>query len=150
MKKAFLVTASLMTRVIADENATDEEIINLAKDRLKHQFENNYLDIIEEVLEDIKSPCTEEEQNTIHSFDEILTNGPYKGLTVKAVADKYPGYLLKTQKTTTEIREKLLSLVRSRCNRLLSEGQSLDDYDSYISDRRHGPSGKFTDHEASF
>lgn len=150
MKKAFLVTASLMTRVIADENATDEEIINLAKDRLKHQFENNYLDIIEKVLEDIESPCTEEEQNTIHSFDEILTNGPYKGLTVKAVADKYPGYLLKTQKTTTEIREKLLSLIRSRCNRLLSEGQSLDDYDSYISDRRHGPSGKFTDHEASF
>ena len=150
MKKAFLVTASLMTRVIADENATNEEIINLAKDRLKHQFENNYLDIIEEVLEDIESPCTEEEQNTIHSFDEILTNGPYKGLTVEAVANKYPGYLLQTQKITAEMREKLISLLRIRCNRLLSEGQSLDDYESYIFDRTHRPSGKFTDHEASF
>ena len=150
MKKAFLVTASLMTRVIADENATNEEIINLAKDRLKHQFENNYPEIIEEVLEDIESPCTEEEQNTIHSFDEILTNGPYKGLTVEAVANKYPGYLLQTQKITDEMREKLISLLRIRCNRLLSEGQSLDDYNSYISNRRHGPSGKFTDHEASF
>lgn len=150
MKKAFLVTASLMTRVIADENATNEEIINLAKDRLKHQFENNYLDIIEEVLEDIESPCTEEEQNTIHSFDEILTNGPYKGLTVEAVANKYPGYLLQTQKITDEMREKLISLLRIRCNRLLSEGQSLDDYESYIFDHTHRPSGKFTDHEASF
>lgn len=149
MKKAFLVTASLITRVIADENETDEKIIALAKDQLRHQFENDYNDIVEEVLENIECPCTEEEQNTIYSFDEILTDGLYKGLTVEAVANKYPGYLLKTQKTTTKIREKLLSLVRSRCNRLLSEGQSLDDYESYISDRRHGPSSKFTDHEAS-
>lgn len=150
MKKAYLVTASLMTRVIADENATDEQIIALAKDGLRRQLENDYNDVIEEVLEDIECPCTEEEQKTIHSFDEILTDGPHKGLTVKAVADKYPGYLLQTQKITEEMREKLMSLLRSRCNRLLSEGQSLDDYDSYISDRRHGPSGKFTDHEASF
>ena len=126
MKKAFLVTASLMTRVIADENATDEEIINLAKDRLKHQFENNYLDIIEEVLEDIKSPCTEEEQNTIHSFDEILTNGPYKGLTVEAVANKYPGYVLQTQKITPEMREKITMTVAITAPELWFIGQISD------------------------
>lgn len=61
MKKAFLVTASLITRVIAEEDATDEQIIRLAKDRLRHQFENDYNDIIEDVLEDTESPYTEKE-----------------------------------------------------------------------------------------
>lgn len=66
MKKAFLVTASLITRVIADENETDEKIIALAKDQLRHQFENDYNDIVEEVLKTSNVPVRK--KNRIRSI----------------------------------------------------------------------------------
>lgn len=35
MKKAYLVAVSPMVRVVADENATEEEVISLAVDKMR-------------------------------------------------------------------------------------------------------------------
>ena len=57
MKKAHLVYVSIATRVVVDENATEQEIIQLANARIINNiivdgiFEN-----VEEVLEDDECP----------------------------------------------------------------------------------------------
>ena len=55
-KKAFLVTASVCTRVVVDADATDEEIMDLAKARLLNNLNSDFYDNIEEIVEDRECP----------------------------------------------------------------------------------------------
>ena len=61
MKKAFLVTANVTTRVVVDVPETIDEfaydnIIQQAKDRLINNLTNDYTDQIEDVREDTDCP----------------------------------------------------------------------------------------------
>jgi hypothetical protein len=57
MKKvAKIVCISLMTRVIVDENATDEEIVLSAKDNFKAKVEGELMDNLEEIYDDEECP----------------------------------------------------------------------------------------------
>ena len=64
MKKAFLVTANVTTRVVVDvkvgENNSDDydKIIQQAKNRLINNLSNDYTDQIEDVREDVDCPYT--------------------------------------------------------------------------------------------
>jgi hypothetical protein len=55
-KVAKIVCVSLMTRVIVDENATDEEIVNVAKDNFKKKVEGELMDNLEEIYDDEECP----------------------------------------------------------------------------------------------
>lgn len=56
-KVAKLVTVSLMTRVIVDEDATDEQILDAAKPRFQAKLDNNELmDNLEEIYDDDECP----------------------------------------------------------------------------------------------
>lgn len=75
MKKAFLVTANVTTRVVVDVPETIDEfaydkIITEAKDRLIHNLNNDYADQIEDVREDKDVPY-----NPIN--DDIVDNTPH-------------------------------------------------------------------------
>lgn len=60
MKKAVLVSFSLMTRVIVDENATDEEIIAKARPRIQAKIDNDELgDNLDEIEDDEEIPYGE-------------------------------------------------------------------------------------------
>ena len=60
MKKAVLVSFSLMTRVIVDENATDEEIIAKARPRIQAKINNDELgDNLEDIEDDEEIPYGE-------------------------------------------------------------------------------------------
>jgi hypothetical protein len=69
MKKAYLVYVSLATRVVVDENATEQDIIELANAQIMDNiifdgiFEN-----VEEVLDDDECPYDAD-------FDDIQTIG---------------------------------------------------------------------------
>ena len=69
MKKAYLVYVSLATRVVVDENATEQDIIELANAQIMDNiifdgiFEN-----VEEVLDDDERPYDAD-------FDDIQTIG---------------------------------------------------------------------------
>ena len=53
---AKLVTATVMTRVLVSEDATDEEVQAIAKSRLLSNLENDYEDNIEEIKLDLECP----------------------------------------------------------------------------------------------
>jgi hypothetical protein len=56
-KIAKLVTVSLMTRVVVDENATDEQILDQAKANFQEKIDNNELgDNLEEIVDDTECP----------------------------------------------------------------------------------------------
>ena len=60
MKKAVLVSFSLMTRVIVDENATDEEIVAKARPRIQARINNDELgENLESVEDDEEIPYGE-------------------------------------------------------------------------------------------
>lgn len=67
MKKAFLVDFGFTTRVIADENATDDEIAQLAIEHIKDNMTEDGIgcyvccDNIGEICEDTECPYTEQE-----------------------------------------------------------------------------------------
>ena len=76
MKKAFLVTANVTTRVVVDVPETIDEfaydnIIQQAKDRLINNLSNDYIDQIEDVREDTEYPYTP-------SDDDIVTENTPK------------------------------------------------------------------------
>jgi hypothetical protein len=54
---AKVVTISLMTRVIVDENATDEQIVDAAKSKFIEKINNNELmENLEDIVEDTECP----------------------------------------------------------------------------------------------
>ena len=55
-KKAYLVTASVCTRVVLPEGATDEEIMDVAKERLLSNLNADYYDNVENIVEDFECP----------------------------------------------------------------------------------------------
>ena len=76
MKKAFLVTANVTTRVVVDVPETIDEfaydkIIKEAKERLIHNLNNDYEDQIEDVREDTDCPYTP-------SDDDVVTKDTLK------------------------------------------------------------------------
>ena len=75
MKKAFLVTANVTTRVVVDVPETIDEIaydkiIQQAKDRLINNLTNDYTDQIEDVREDTECPYTS-------SDDDVVDDTPH-------------------------------------------------------------------------
>lgn len=56
MKVAKLVYLTLVTRVVVDENATDEQIIDVAKDRFIDQIEMEIDEHIEDIVDDEECP----------------------------------------------------------------------------------------------
>ncbi len=57
MKVAKLVSVSLMTRVIVEEDATDEQIMEVAIPRLSNNlFNDGILDNVEDIKDDTECP----------------------------------------------------------------------------------------------
>lgn len=56
MKVAKLVYVSLMTRVVVDENATDEEILEKCKVHFIDKIENEIFDHLESIEDDEECP----------------------------------------------------------------------------------------------
>ena len=54
--KAKLVSATVITRVIVPDNASEETILESAKPRLLWNLINDYTDLVEEIKEDTESP----------------------------------------------------------------------------------------------
>lgn len=68
MKKAFLVTANVTTRVVVDvpddgvlDEATFDKLVDKAKSRLINNLSHDYYDYVEDVREDKDCPYTEGE-----------------------------------------------------------------------------------------
>lgn len=68
MKKAFLVTANVTTRVVVDvpddgvlDEATYDKLVDEAKNRLISNLIHDYYDCVEDVREDKDCPYTEGE-----------------------------------------------------------------------------------------
>lgn len=68
MKKAFLVTANVTTRVVVDmpddgvlDEATFDKLVDKAKSRLINNLSHDYYDCVEDVREDMDCPYTEGE-----------------------------------------------------------------------------------------
>lgn len=55
-KVAKLVTISLMTRVIVDENATDEQIMDAAKPKFIEKIKEEALENLEDIVDDTECP----------------------------------------------------------------------------------------------
>ena len=60
MKKAVLVKAYVMTRIIVDENDSYDNIIKQAKSNLLSNLNNDYEDCIDEIIDDIECPYNPE------------------------------------------------------------------------------------------
>lgn len=61
-KIAKLVYVSLMTRVVVDEGATDEEIMELAVPKLSENFMNAPFENLESIIDDIECPYEDGEE----------------------------------------------------------------------------------------
>ena len=67
MKVAKLIYVSLMTRVVVDENATEETIIEEARKNFIEKVQNDLEDNIEEIVDDEEMPYDPEFDNlTFH------------------------------------------------------------------------------------
>lgn len=70
MKKvAKIVCISLMTRVIVDEDATDEQIAELAKGKFIEKIEGELLENLEDVYDDEECPIGNFEQDVYFQPD---------------------------------------------------------------------------------
>ena len=64
MKKAYLVHVSLATRVVVDENTTEQDIIKLANANILDNIINDGIfENVEEVIEDEECPYDKEFDN---------------------------------------------------------------------------------------
>jgi len=57
--KAMLVTVSLTTRVVVAKNASDNQIIETAKERFIEKINNELLENIEAIVDDLVMPYDE-------------------------------------------------------------------------------------------
>jgi hypothetical protein len=55
-KVANLVWVSVVTRVIVDDNASEEEIMEIALPRLLGNLSENFLEHVEEIIDDLEVP----------------------------------------------------------------------------------------------
>lgn len=64
MKKAYLVTISPMVRVVADENASEEQVIELAVEKMrKDPDEYLHATHCDDIREDVECPYNPEKDN---------------------------------------------------------------------------------------
>lgn len=56
MKVAKLVTVSLMTRVVVEDNASDEQIVEAARINYRNIVENELWDNLEDIKDDTEVP----------------------------------------------------------------------------------------------
>ena len=68
MKIAKLVSCSLMTRVIVEENATEDEVIRTSKHRFINIVNDSLGDNIETIEEDIECPYEEGEEYEVYWY----------------------------------------------------------------------------------
>lgn len=54
--KAKLVYTSFLTRVVVDDNATDEQIIDMARPKLVEQVRTELTENLEEIVDDEECP----------------------------------------------------------------------------------------------
>lgn len=74
-KKAKLVTISLMTRVIVDEDATDEQILDAAKSNFLDKINNNELmENLDEIVDDNECPYETFHKDFIEKFYQPQIN----------------------------------------------------------------------------
>jgi len=66
MKVAKLVSCSLMTRVIVDEKATEDEIIRASRDRFIDKIKDELGSHIEEIEDDEECPYEEGEEYKLY------------------------------------------------------------------------------------
>lgn len=77
-KVAKIVCVSLMTRVIVDENATDKEIVELAKGKFTKKIEGELLENLDEIYDDEECPIGTFEEDDLYfqpefgDYDDIL------------------------------------------------------------------------------
>jgi hypothetical protein len=75
-KVAKLVYYSFVTRVIVDENATEEEIIQASKTKMLDKVKNELGENIEEIIDDEECPISEGDvyfQPDFGNDDELIT-----------------------------------------------------------------------------
>lgn len=102
MKKAFLVTASVTTRVVIDvpENGKLDDVsydmaVELAKDNLLRNLNSDYLDCIEDVKEDFEMPYVEEKvvDSNVKPFYAngviIVCRGDYENMACPMYATEF-------------------------------------------------------------
>jgi hypothetical protein len=73
-KVAKLITISLMTRVVVDENATDEQIIEVAKPKLIEKIRSEAMENLEEIVDDAECPCGTFYTDTVEKFYQPQIN----------------------------------------------------------------------------
>jgi len=72
---AKLVTVSLITRVIVDENATDKQIVDAAKSKFLEKILNNELmENLEGIVDDTGCPCGSFYKDTVEKFYQPQIN----------------------------------------------------------------------------
>jgi hypothetical protein len=86
-KVAKLVYTSFVTRVIVDENATDDEIISVAKYKLHDIIIDEFSENLEKIVDDTECPYVEGEnaEDEINENINLLTNG----VKVKCFGNEY-------------------------------------------------------------
>lgn len=102
MKKAFLVTANVTTRVVIDvaedgklDDVSYDMAVELAKDNLLRNLNNDYFDCIEDVKEDFEMPYIEEkvEDSNTKSFYangfEIISRCDYESMPCPMYATEF-------------------------------------------------------------
>ena len=62
MKKAFLVRASFVTRIVVDENATEQEKLEAAAIKISEKATYEFTENLESIEEDTESPYDPEEE----------------------------------------------------------------------------------------
>jgi len=62
MKKAFLVRASFVTRIVVDENATEQEKLEVAATKISEKATYEFNENLESIEEDNECPYDPEEE----------------------------------------------------------------------------------------
>ena len=99
-KKAVLVKVSLMTRVIVDDNATEETILELAIPRLSENLMNSPYENLEDIVDDTECPYTVDDDREIleiaQRINDIINKDVYTKLGDYIVNDEceYPQIII--------------------------------------------------------
>lgn len=76
MKVAKLVYSTFVTRVIVDENATEEEILEATKSKLMDQVKYDLSDNLEEIKDDLDVPYSQNEGKPIDQWEKYNKDNP--------------------------------------------------------------------------
>lgn len=85
MKKAYLVYFYPATRVVVDEGATEEEIIEKAKPKIRHIVENEFSDNIEKIEEDLEQPYDPKTDDPLPKQYLLIENGEELSLSLDKI-----------------------------------------------------------------